>query len=181
MIISKSCLFCAHPRYLSRAALRPSGVFFINAGRFRSWLVALIGLTALGVTPVMAQYTDGQNVDYTLTGSTASVSISANATSSVTIPATITTGGNTYSVTSIENYAFRNVTNLTSITIPASVTAVGGAAFKSCSSLSVIRFLGNAPTFVVGLDTVFGPAAGGGTFDDIASGARLFYYASATG
>ncbi len=169
----------AHPRFRSRAELSPWAGFLKRAVRSRSWLVALLGLTALCTTPVVAQYTDGQNVVYTLAGSTASVSISASVTGSVTIPATITTGGNTYSVTSIENYAFRNVTNLTSITIPATVTAVGGAAFKGCSSLSVIRFLGNAPTFETGLPAFF--LYGAFTFDNIASGAVLYYYASATG
>ena len=155
-------------------------MFFINAIRLLSWLVALLGLTALGVTPVMAQYTDGQNVRYTLNGSTASVAQSPFATGSVTIPATITSLGTTFSVTSIEDFAFQGVngSTVTSITIPASVTAVGGAAFLGCSSLNRIQFLGNAPTFVVGFAAFI---AGGGTFDDIASGARLFYYASATG
>jgi uncharacterized protein YjdB len=169
----------AHPRFQSRAELGPWAGFLTCAVRSRSWLVALLGLTALCATPVVAQYTDGQNVVYTLAGSTASVSISASVTGSVTIPATITTGGNTYSVTSIENYAFRNVTNLTSVTIPATVTAVGGAAFKGCSSLSVMRFLGNAPTFETGLPAFF--VYGAFTFDNIASGAVLYYSASATG
>ena len=56
----------------------------------------------------------------------------------VSIPATVTHNGNTYSVTSIGYSAFRDCSNLTSITIPASVTSIENVAFHSCSSLSSI-------------------------------------------
>ena len=41
-------------------------------------------------------------------------------------------------VTAIGDYAFRNCTSLTSITIPDGVTSIGGAAFEGCSSLTGI-------------------------------------------
>ncbi|MBQ8542701.1 MAG: leucine-rich repeat protein [Bacteroidaceae bacterium] len=52
----------------------------------------------------------------------------------VTIPSTVTYGGNTYSVTSIGNYAFEDCWDLASITIPNSVTSIGGNAFYGCSN-----------------------------------------------
>ena len=59
-------------------------------------------------------------------------------TEAVTIPATVTYNGKTYSVTSIGSYAFWNCSGLTSITIPNSVTSIGGYAFRNCSGLTSI-------------------------------------------
>ena len=57
---------------------------------------------------------------------------------SVTIPATVTYNGTTYSVTSIGDWAFMDCSALTSITIPNSVTSIGYAAFYGCSGLTSI-------------------------------------------
>ena len=51
-------------------------------------------------------------------------------TGSVTIPEKVTYNGKTYSVTSIGYWAFGNCSNLTSITIPNSVTTIGEDAFN---------------------------------------------------
>ena len=56
----------------------------------------------------------------------------------VEIPSSVTSGGITYSVTSIGGYAFYYCSSLTSITIPNSVTSIGGYAFYYCSSLTSI-------------------------------------------
>ena len=45
-------------------------------------------------------------------------------------------------VTSIDNFAFSDCTNLAEISIPDTVTAVGRAAFSSCDSLKDVYFLG---------------------------------------
>jgi len=57
---------------------------------------------------------------------------------SVTIPATVTYNGTTYSVTSIGRWAFWDCTGLTSITIPNSVISIGEYAFCDCSGLTSI-------------------------------------------
>ena len=50
----------------------------------------------------------------------------------ITIPSFITHEGVTYKVTTIGNYAFCWCKNLTSITIPNSVTSIGTEAFGYC-------------------------------------------------
>ena len=58
----------------------------------------------------------------------------------VTIPETIRYNEQTFSVTSIGDYAFYNCSGLTSITIPNSVTSIGSYAFRGCSDLTSITF-----------------------------------------
>ena len=55
-------------------------------------------------------------------------------TGAVVIPATI----NGYSVTSIENSALGNCSNMTSIVIPSSIKSIGGNAFSGCSGLTSV-------------------------------------------
>lgn len=50
----------------------------------------------------------------------------------VTIPSSVTYSGKTYSVTSIGEEAFSYCEDLTSITIPNSVTSIGWGAFNGC-------------------------------------------------
>ena len=57
----------------------------------------------------------------------------------VTIPESITYSGNTYSVTSIGDYAFCGCSSLTSVEFPNSVTSIGDQAFRSCSSLTSVE------------------------------------------
>ena len=58
---------------------------------------------------------------------------------SITIPATVTHNGVTYSVTSIGDYAFRDCNNLKSITIPEGVTSIGSGAFYDCNILTAVH------------------------------------------
>ena len=65
-------------------------------------------------------------------------SYSGEYSGSITIPATATYEGVAYSVTSIENDAFRGCSSLTAITIPEDVTSIGDEAFYGCSGLTAI-------------------------------------------
>ena len=56
----------------------------------------------------------------------------------ITIPASVTYSGKTYSVTSIGAGTFNGCTGLTSITIPNSVTHIGGWAFYGCTNLTSV-------------------------------------------
>ncbi|MBR7126485.1 MAG: leucine-rich repeat domain-containing protein [Prevotella sp.] len=56
----------------------------------------------------------------------------------VNIPESVEYNGTTYSVTSIDEYAFRDCSTLFFITIPSSVKSIGSWAFESCSSLTAV-------------------------------------------
>ena len=56
----------------------------------------------------------------------------------ISIPAAITNGENTYTVTSIGDYAFANCSGLTSVTIPDGVTSIGDYAFYFCLRLTSV-------------------------------------------
>ena len=56
----------------------------------------------------------------------------------VTIPESVTYNGVTYSVTSIDSYAFYCCSGLTSVTIPNSVTSIDKYAFSACNGLTSV-------------------------------------------
>ncbi|MGM9820052.1 MAG: leucine-rich repeat domain-containing protein [Candidatus Onthomorpha sp.] len=56
----------------------------------------------------------------------------------VVIPSSVTNNDETYSVTSISDYAFSKCSSLVSITIPESVTIIGDYTFDNCSSLASV-------------------------------------------
>ena len=59
-------------------------------------------------------------------------------TGAVVIPARVTYGGTTYSVTSIGERAFSYCTGLTEVTIPNSVVSIGEHAFSGCTGLTEV-------------------------------------------
>lgn len=73
---------------------------------------------------VSVTYNKGEGTDYS---------------GSVTIPSKVTYDGTTYTVTEITQYAFRNNTQLTAVTIANTVTRIGRLAFSDCSSLATIK------------------------------------------
>ena len=60
-----------------------------------------------------------------------------NYSGDVIIPATVTYNGTTYSVTSIDRFAFYHCVELSSIDIPNSVTFLGESAFENCTRLTI--------------------------------------------
>ena len=63
------------------------------------------------------------------------------------IPETVTYNETTYSVTSIEEWAFYNCSSLTSVTIANSVISIENNAFYNCRSLTYIS-IGNSLTYI---------------------------------
>ena len=55
-------------------------------------------------------------------------------TGSVTIPATVTYGGTTYTVKRIGNYAFEECTDLTKVVLGSNIEQIGYRAFRHCTS-----------------------------------------------
>ena len=90
--------------------------------------------------------TEGVAVEYkVLTTTTATVgdgvsmehvAIDVNTTGPVTIPSTVTYGGQELNVTGISYRAFHNCSKVTIINLPSTITSIGGAAFARCTSLT---------------------------------------------
>ena len=89
---------------------------------------------------------DDQGLTYTLhadrTATVASYDDSAPG-GVIDIPDTVTSGGQPYTVTAIREYAFNpstTITNVSSVFIPATVTSIGGFAFRCCKFLATVTF-----------------------------------------
>lgn len=58
---------------------------------------------------------------------------------SITIPASVSYGGNTYSVTAIDYNAFISCDSITSVQIPSTVVSIRNGAFSYCSQLTTVE------------------------------------------
>ncbi len=91
---------------------------------------------------------DGKTIYYNYNRDGSSLTVTYQETSSssyydeyigeIVIPETVTYDGETYSVTSIGDYAFKNCSGLTSVTIPNNVTSIGEEAFYGCLGLTSV-------------------------------------------
>jgi len=117
-------------------------------------------------------YTEGLGYTLNYDGNSYSVNAgTADINGAVVIPATHPIDGKP--VTTIGNNAFRNCTNITSITIPDSVTTIYGAAdstggpFYGCTSLTSVTFERNGNTKIANANAFLGDlvAKSGGTGD----------------
>ena len=104
-------------------------------------LMSMVGLQAFAGWSTYTQvgdlyyYLDKDNSQALVTSMP---SASGKYTGDIVIPYSITYEAKTYSVTSIDQYAFSDCSGLTSITIPNSVTSIGGSAFSGCSGLTSV-------------------------------------------
>lgn len=111
--------------------------------RFKSLLLAMM-LSALSLNTMAYDFmvdglaynknSDGKTLTVTYTVYNSSNNYSGLTTAN--IPASVSNGGITYSVTAIGDYAFYNCTGLTSVTIGNSVTSIGSNAFFNCTGLT---------------------------------------------
>ena len=94
-------------------------------------------------------------------------------TGSVVIPESVTYNGTTYSVTSIEQWAFYNCTGLTSITIPNSVTSIENFAFRNCTELTSITIPNSVTS--IGYHTFSGTAWYNNQPDGVVYAGKVLY------
>ena len=87
-----------------------------------------------------------KTVEVTYRGSSY-VSYSNEYTGTVSIPSSVTYGGTTYTVTSIDAYAFAECTGLISVAISNSVTSIESCAFSDCTALTSV-IIGNSVTSI---------------------------------
>ena len=117
----------------------------------------LITLLILALTTLSATAHDFEvdGIYYNINGTEATVTYQGSSygqyineyTGDVTIPETVTYGATTYSVTSIDHYAFYECPDLTSINIPNSVIGIGNYAFYNCTGLESVII----PNSVIGI------------------------------
>lgn len=99
--------------------------------------VLMLLLLACFSMPFWAQDFTKDGVNYYISGETAYVGVSSEATGDVAILDKITVDGKQYPVTVIENSAF-TYTTLTSVIIPNSVLRIEGYAFNNCQDLKTV-------------------------------------------
>ena len=87
------------------------------------------------------EFTTPNGVIYTITDTTAltaELKDGSGLSGDVVLGSTANYEGNDYTITSIGNNAFKNVTSITSITLPSEAESIGGNAFLNCTVSSVI-------------------------------------------
>ena len=57
----------------------------------------------------------------------------------VTIPASVTYNGTSYNVTALDDYAFKDCSNMTSVSLPFSLDSIGRYAFMNCTRLTEVE------------------------------------------
>ena len=123
------------------------GLIFRRITSLKTNFLLLFFLCAIPIISHAQTFTQN-NLTYTV-GANNTVSVKAGNTfllvGNVAIPETVTRGGITYIVTSIEERGFRNCRFLISINIPSSVTSIGNRAFYGCASLKSITLEGATP------------------------------------
>ena len=106
---------------------------------------------------------DDQGLTYTLNAAdhTATVASYDDSTPDgvIDIPDTVTSGGQTYTVTAIGEYAFipsHTITKVSSVFIPATVTSIGRFAFRCCKFLATVTFAEGSQLKSIGVSAFSG-------------------------
>ncbi len=116
------------------------------SGYLRAWLCVLVAL--LGILPAKAYDFRVDGIYYAFNGGGLTVvSGDTDYSGDVVIPSTVSYDGKVYSVTSIDSEAFSWCTEITSVSIPHSVTSVGKGPFFYCSNLEEIMVSADNPVY----------------------------------
>jgi hypothetical protein len=135
----------------------------LHLDRLRTLIIlgAVIVTSLCLATPALGATVTINGVVYTTDDSLATASVTGGTSglpTDVTIPNTITHGGNIYNVTTIDANAFFGATVLTSITIPNSVTSIGDGAFTIATGLTTVTFAASSNLTSIG-DAAFSGAS----------------------
>ena len=106
---------------------------------------------------------DDQGLTYTLNDANKTATVSSYDDSTqdgvIDIPDTVTSGGQSYKVTAIREYAFtpsHTITNVSSVFIPATVTSIGPFAFRCCKFLATVTFAEGSQLKSIGVSAFSG-------------------------
>ncbi len=110
-------------------------------------LVVSLLLAILAIHASAYDYTDGNNVNYTIIGGEAYVDSSPEAYDDIRIPESIEISGNNYNVVGIKEAAFRS-TSIRNIYIEAPLLSIGERAFMDARNLYSVDFSSQAPVHI---------------------------------
>lgn len=95
-------------------------------------------ISAISFAQTVGEAFSVDDIDYTITSiGPNEVEVSGSTLATLNIPSSVMggTGSLTYAVTAIGANAFQSNTTITSVTLPNSITTLGGSAFSGCSNL----------------------------------------------
>lgn len=101
-------------------------------------LLCTASALALTSTAWAADVVTIDDINYSLSSSSATVDESPSASGAVTIPASVTYEGKTYEVSAIGEEAFKGCSGVTSVTIAEGVSAIRSGAFSGCTGLTSV-------------------------------------------
>lgn len=117
---------------------------------------------------------DDQGLTYRLNNANKTATVSSYDDSTqdgvIDIPDTVTSGGQSYKVTAIGEYAFnpsRKITNVSSVFIPATVTSIGRFAFRCCKFLATVTFAEGSQLKSIGVSAFSGTDSAHPIFKEI--------------
>lgn len=117
---------------------------------------------------------DDQGLTYTLNDANKTATVSSYDDSTqdgvIDIPDTVTSGGQSYKVTAIGEYAFnpfRTITKVSSVFIPATVTSIGRFAFRCCKFLATVTFAEGSQLKSIGVSAFSGTDSAHPIFKEI--------------
>ena len=131
------------------------------------WVLCVLAVAVLGCCFILAQdeadagttFNEGSYTYEVISGNDVQVNgFSSSAVANVVIPDSVSHSGTTYTVVKIKNSAFADKADITSVTIPDSVTEIESDVFKNCNKITSFQF---------GVGIKSGTISIGPTFKDI--------------